>query len=135
MARHRRGVVAVIRRGEALLAIRRAACVEAPDMICFPGGAIEVNETEQSALCREIHEELGIGIRPITRVWQSVTSWNVALSWWTAELAVGAVFVPNPAEVAEIHWLTVSELQARTDLLESNHSFLDAVSSGKVALD
>jgi len=37
----RRGVVAVVMRGEQFLVIRRSQHVRAPGMYCFPGGTIE----------------------------------------------------------------------------------------------
>jgi len=121
----KRGVVAVIRREERLLVIRRSQHVVAPGALCFPGGAIEAGETEESALIRELQEELNVEVRPQRRIWQSVTPWQVAISWWQAELAVVGTPVPNPAEVASVHWMTLDELRGSAELLESNHAFLE----------
>ena len=57
--RPKRAVVAVIRDGDNFLAIKRAENIRAPGKICFPGGGIESNESEEIALVREIKEELG----------------------------------------------------------------------------
>ncbi len=123
----RRGVVAVIVRDGRFLLIRRAASVVAPGAYCFPGGAIEGDESEPDALVRELHEELGVGVRPLRRVWASVTPWNVALGWWLADLAPGAVLSPNRAEVASVHWLTSAEMRELPELLVSNGQFLAAL--------
>ncbi len=119
-----RGVVAVVPRGNQLLVIRRSQHVRAPGAFCFPGGAVEAGETEREALCREMREELGCDVVPLEPLWQSVTSWQVQLSWWLAELPPGAVLLPNPAEVESVHWLTVEELWEMPQLLSSNREFL-----------
>jgi 8-oxo-dGTP diphosphatase len=120
----RRGAVAVITRGERLLVIRRAACVAAPGMYCFPGGGIEGDETEEQAVIRELREELAVAIRPVRRLWRCVTPWGVDLAWWLAELDDQAEFIPNPAEVAGIYWFTLADLDLLDGLLESNREFL-----------
>jgi 8-oxo-dGTP diphosphatase len=130
----RRGVVAVVVRGERFLVIRRAAGIAAPGAFCFPGGGIESAESETGALVREFREELSAAIRPLRRIWRSTTSWQVELAWWLGELDEPAELLPNPAEVESIHWLTTAEMLARTELLESNRLFLDALAAGEVRL-
>ncbi len=131
----RRGAVAVIVRRGRFLVIRRSRHVVAPGAYCFPGGAIEPGESEEDALAREMGEELGATIRPIRRVWQSVTPWDVALVWWHSELDTNQTITPNPAEVESVHWLTPDEMTGLSGLLESNHAFLDALAAGKIELD
>jgi (d)CTP diphosphatase len=131
---HRRGAVAVIMRDDRLLVIRRAAGVVAPGAYCFPGGGIEAGESEQHALIREIEEELGVSVRPLRRVWQSVTAWQVELFWWLAELPDDAQLVPNPAEVESIHWVPAAELSGWPGLLASNDDFLRSLASGEFTL-
>jgi 8-oxo-dGTP diphosphatase len=132
---HRRGVVAVVVREQRLLVIRRAKGIAAPGAYCFPGGGIEVGETEQIALRREIDEELGVEVQPLRRLWNSVTPWEVTLAWWEARLSDEAALVPNPDEVAEVHWLTIEEMRALPELLESNHHFLDAMGAGQFSVE
>ncbi|MCO6459288.1 MAG: NUDIX domain-containing protein [Pirellulaceae bacterium] len=130
----RRGAVAVIRRREELLVIRRSLHVRAPGAYCFPGGGIEPGERDEEALCRELREELSVRVTPVRRLWQSVTSWNVELGWWLAELELDEPLVPNPAEVASYHWLTPGQIRDLPGLLESNHHFLDAWQRGEFEL-
>lgn len=132
----RRGVVAVIVNDERLLVIRRSQRVVAPGAFCFPGGAIESGESEATALVREIQEELGVSIRPLRPLWQSVTPWAVHLTWWLAEAeAPDCVWTANADEVESIHWLTPAEIQALPALLESNHQFLRALAAGEIVLE
>jgi 8-oxo-dGTP pyrophosphatase MutT (NUDIX family) len=126
----KRGVVAVIRDGERFLVIRRSQLVRAPGMYCFPGGGIEPGETEEQALCRELVEELAVCGRPLRRLWESVTPWQVHLAWWLAEIAAADSIVPQPAEVQSHHWLTAAEIRSLPQLLASNVEFLDAWERG-----
>ena len=119
-----RGAVAVIVRQECLLVIRRAAGIAAAGKYCFPGGGIEANETEEEALVRELREELSAPVKPVRRLWRSTTPWGVDLAWWLAELEERAELVPNPDEVASIHWLTLAQIEALDGLLDSNRQFL-----------
>jgi len=131
----RRGAVAVVFRHGRLLVIRRGSGVVAPGVLCFPGGGIEPGESEPQALIRELAEELGVQVRPCMCLWRSVTSWNVEIAWWHAELDDDAAILPNPAEVAAAFWLTPSELLVRDDLLESNRQFLEAIQSGAIQFE
>jgi 8-oxo-dGTP pyrophosphatase MutT (NUDIX family) len=131
----RRGVVGIVVRGDRLLVIRRSETVEAPGTYCFPGGGIEAGESESAALKREFAEELRVAVRPLRGVWQSRTAWNVDLSWWLADLAPDATLLPDPREVASVHWLTVPEMRREPSLLSSNHAFLDALQRGEFSLD
>lgn len=128
------GAVAVIRRGDEWLIIRRSATVRAPRKLCFPGGTIEPGEEEADAVRRELREELGIEIRPVQCVWRSVTSWNVALTWWLAELDAALEPIPNLAEVEEVLWLETHAALAHEDLLESAKEFFEAHQRGEIRL-
>ncbi len=130
----RRGVAAVVLRGQRFLVIERSAYVVAPGAFCFPGGTIEPTEAEEQTLVREFREELGATIRPVRRVWQSTTPWGVELAWWLGQLEERAELVPNPREVASTHWLTRDEMLARAELLESNRHFLAALAAGQIVL-
>jgi 8-oxo-dGTP pyrophosphatase MutT (NUDIX family) len=131
----RRGAVAVIPRGDQVLVIRRSRSVVAPLTYCFPGGGIEEGESEQSALVREVCEELGVVVRPVRRLWQCVTPWQVELAWWLAEMPARAVPSANPAEVESIHWVTPGQMAQLPGLLESNRLFLDLVQRGEIRLE
>ena len=124
---HRYGVVAVIERNGRFLTITRSSTVVAPGKVCFPGGGIEPTETPSEALVRECFEEIGVRVRPLEQIGKSVTSWNVHLRWWTAEIDADATPIPNPNEVATIQWLTLEELLRHPNSLESNRPFLEGL--------
>ena len=129
-----RGAIAVVCQGPCLLVIRRSQYVVAPRTYCFPGGAIEPDESEPQALRREFFEELGAKLLPRQRLWQSNTPWKVRLSWWLADLDPAAKLSPNHHEVESYHWLTVPEIRRLPELLTSNHAFLAAWERGEFSL-
>ena len=130
----RRGAVAIVVQDNRMLVIRRSRHVIAPLAYCFPGGGIEDGETEEAAVVREVHEEIGIPIRPLRRLWQCVTAWKVHLAWWLAGMERTAVAAPNPREVESIHWFTPREMAELSELLDSNREFLELVERGEIRL-
>lgn len=128
------GAVAVVRRDEKWLVIRRSARVRAPRKLCFPGGTIEAGEAESDAIMREMQEELGVKVIARECVWRCVTPWNVALAFWTVTLSSEMPLTPNLDEVEEILWLTTEEVLKHPDLLESASDFFEAYLRGEVRL-
>jgi len=128
----RRGVVAVVMRGDRFLVIRRSQHVRAPGIHCFPGGSIELGESEADAVRREMLEELSLVATPTRLLWRSVTPWNVVLAWWLTE--IDAVVEPNanPLEVESFEWLGAADIRCLPQLLASNIEFLDAWESGRL---
>lgn len=108
----RQGVVAVIVRDGKFLVVRRSAEVEAPLQLAFPGGAKEITETDEQAVRRELWEELQVDVDPVECIWSSITPWRVSLAWWHCRMPDQASLEPNPAEIAEVLWMTTAELQS-----------------------
>jgi len=130
----RRGAVAIIVREGRMLVIRRSRHVIAPLTYCFPGGGIEDGETEETAVVREVCEEIGVTIRPVRRLWECVTAWKVHLAWWLADMDPTVAPMANPREVESVHWFTSQEMANQSELLDSNREFLNLVAAGKISL-
>jgi 8-oxo-dGTP pyrophosphatase MutT (NUDIX family) len=117
-------VVACRREDQRWLCIRRSRHVFSPLKVCFPGGTIELGESQEQAIVREMQEELGAVVEPIENVWRwDKPESNLTLWGWTARL-VAAELKPNPLEVAEILWLTSEYAAEHPHGLPSNRLFV-----------
>ena len=132
--RGRHAVVAVIIEQSRFLVIRRSEFVRAPGLLCFPGGGIEADENFESAICRELSEELGLQIMVTKHIWTSVTRWGTKLEWLICKRDPQCDPVPAPDEVAEVNWLFEADLRGRTDLLGSLPDFFAAKDAGEFQL-
>jgi 8-oxo-dGTP diphosphatase len=112
------------------LCIRRSQHVAAPLKVCFPGGGIEHGESQETAVVREMLEELGIKVKPIRCVWrwESPTS-ELTLWGWIAEREASEI-LPDPNEVAEVLWLSSEEAIGHPDAMPTNRSFVTALLGG-----
>lgn len=92
----------------------------------FPGGKIEPGETEEAAVHRELHEELGIRVlaaRPLAEVSHDYGDRRVAMALW---LVSGFEGVPRGLDGQALRWVEASEL-ADADLLEADLPLLPAI--------
>jgi 8-oxo-dGTP pyrophosphatase MutT (NUDIX family) len=99
----------------ALLLTRRAADLRAHgSQWALPGGRCDAGETPAEAALRELHEEVGLGLAPDavlgvlddypTRSGYLITPFVV---WASAHAALS----PNPAEVASVHRIALSDIE------------------------
>ena len=124
----RDAVIIVLRDGDRLLAIRRAAGVPRPHYWCPPGGGIEPGETASDAVVREAREEVGLAVRAVREVWRtSSDDGHWSLHWWLAERIDGAELAPDPREVAQTRWVTASEFLALEPIFEAHKPFFREV--------
>ena len=65
----KQAAIAVVRRADSFLGIKRSQTVRAPGKICFPGGQVENGESTEQAVVREMQEELGVTVKPIRKLW------------------------------------------------------------------
>lgn len=102
-------MVAVLRRDDQVLVIKRGPKAILPGYWAPPSGRIEEGESQEQALTREIEEELGLKATPIAKVWQCTTDdGDFVLHWWTVETDRDELR-PDLDEVAEIRWVTAKE--------------------------
>jgi 8-oxo-dGTP diphosphatase len=120
-------VIACARPDGRWLCIRRSSKVIAPLKVCFPGGGMEIGESQQTAVIREMREEVGVTVEPTRNTWRwdkldgTLTLWG-----WTADLLTTDVH-PDPQEVAEILWLTSEEVAAHPDAMPTNRLFVESL--------
>jgi 8-oxo-dGTP diphosphatase len=103
---------ALVRRGGRLLAAQRPEGETRGGCWEFPGGKIEVGESPEGCLARELHEELALEVS-VRDHYLSVThdypDVRVHLHAYLCEVAGGT---PTPLEHQRIRWLSPQELPA-----------------------
>lgn len=126
----KQGVVVVVHHDGRFLMIQRAAGILAGGAWCFVGGGIEPQETQADAVVREFHEEVGGEVKAVRKIWEyHRPDGRLVLHWWLAEWSPSPL-TANPAEVAEIRWVTPSEFDDLDPVLESNRLFMREMGRG-----
>jgi len=89
----------------------------------FPGGKVDVGESEHSALRRELREELGVEViaaRPFMRLGHAYADRDVELSLWIVERFAGE---PRSLDAQALKWVSPAALAAE-DILEADQPFI-----------
>lgn len=111
------GVIGVIRRDDRYLIIQRSAQVRVPLAWCFPGGEVEEGESLHVALVREMREELNVDVKPSELLMTMRRPERNLVLYCVSATLNGHEPTPNPAEVAQCHWMTPGEIEGIADLL------------------
>lgn len=96
-----------------VLITRRPGHVHQGGLWEFPGGKVELGETVQMALARELEEELGIeflAARPLIRVHHAYPDKTVLLDVWRIDRYRGE---PRGREGQPLEWLSIEQLARR----------------------
>lgn len=105
-----------------LYEVRADSLKRQPGEVCFPGGAIEKNETKRQCAIRETREELGIrkkDIRIITEIDTLYTYSNFTMYCYLGEISYEAVcnVKLNPDEVKEIFLVPLEYITNETPFI------------------
>lgn len=124
---HKKIGVAAIRncQGEILIDKRRATGVMG-GLWEFPGGKIELNETPEECIKREILEELAIEVevgKRIATIHHTYTEFQVTLFVHECRYLGGK---PQPIECDEIRWVTIAEID-QFSFPEANQKIIAAL--------
>jgi len=107
-----------------VLIAKRPHHVHCGDLWEFPGGKIEVGETPEQALHRELNEELGIDIvdcKPLFKVEHCYPEINIALDMWQVKRFSGQAF---GKEGQHLLWVAYSDLK-NYPFPEANYQVID----------
>jgi 8-oxo-dGTP diphosphatase len=129
-----RVVAAVIERGDRRLLIgQRRRNDTSPLKWEFPGGKVQDGEVPETALARELREELGVTLRKcaeIARVTHKYadTVEEIEIQFFAAEIAEDVV-VPKAFE--QVHWVLPKEL-AEYEFLAANARLVGDLATGRI---
>ncbi|MFF6989675.1 NUDIX domain-containing protein [Streptomyces sp. NPDC010273] len=127
----REAIVAVLRRANRVLVIRRGPDSSRSGYWAPLSGKLEPGESQEEALVREVHEEVGLAVSPLHKVWESqADDGRFRLHWWTATETGNGTIVPDPGEVSEVRWVTPAEFLTMTPLFEADREFFERVLPG-----
>ena len=120
-----RVVAAVIRDGDRIFATARGYG-EYKGWWEFPGGKIEVGETPEEALVREIHEELDTEIRVgelIDTIEYDYPTFHLSMDCFWAEVIAGRLVLK---EAEDARWLTKETLES-VQWVPADQTIIDAI--------
>lgn len=124
----REAIVAVLRRADRVLVIRRGPESARSGYWAPLSGKLEPGETQEEALVREVQEEVGLAVSPLAKVWESATDdGRFRLHWWTAAETGNGAIVPDPGEVSEVRWVTPAEFLAMTPVFDADREFFERI--------
>lgn len=112
-------------RGRVLIA-RRPADRHMAGRWEFPGGKVGAAESEQQALIRELHEELGVQVREARfclRLTHAYPDRTVELSCWIVRDFAGE---PQGRDGQQLKWVPAAGL-LQEDILEADLPFIEAL--------
>jgi 8-oxo-dGTP pyrophosphatase MutT (NUDIX family) len=113
-----------------MLVIQRGPGSMLPGYWSPPSGRIEPGESQSQAVVREMHEELGLHVRPLSKVWECLTDdGGYRLHWWTVEEG-GNALTPAAEEVAAVKWVDAQEFLALAPTFEGDRQFFRQVLPG-----
>jgi 8-oxo-dGTP diphosphatase len=120
----RHAVVAIIEDGSELLLMQRAATDTYPGFWSAVTGSMEEGETQQQACIRECREEVGLRVKPVRKVWESVTRRaHFVLHWWQCELIGPRAVVPDLSEVGDHAWVNLIDVQKASPMFSDARWF------------
>lgn len=121
-------VVAIIRDSSKFLLVKRSDYIEAAKGYWCPvSGRIEIGETQEHALKREVMEEVGLEVEAVERVAQIPSHDNsFNLNFWTTKILSGEAKITSH-EVEGIRWVTIEEMASLKPMFEDDVQILKKV--------
>ena len=75
-----------------------------------PGGHLEQNEDEKSALVREIKEEIGLTVDPTEKITETDSDVeNQTIHWWHCQVVSGELTI-NKSEISDARFFTRAQM-------------------------
>jgi 8-oxo-dGTP pyrophosphatase MutT (NUDIX family) len=90
-----------------------------------PGGHLEENEDEKTALIREINEELGIKVNPLNKIAETPGDVkNQITHWWMCDADIVS-FHLETKELSGLYWITKGKILNHKKVWPATKSFFN----------
>jgi 8-oxo-dGTP diphosphatase len=120
-------IVAVVVNGPLVLMIQRGSNGPDPGYWAPPSGKVDRGENQEAAVVREVKEEVGVAIRPVRKIWESISAGEThTLHWWLAE-ATDRDLTLDRREVRDARWVPVQEVTTLEPTFAGVRYFFDEV--------
>ncbi len=121
LEKQRQAVVAIIRKSDRFLFVKRSDYIEsARGYWCPVSGGIENKESQEEALKREVMEEVGLEVTPLERICGiSSHDNNSFLNYWTVDIVSGEASITSN-EATDLKWVTIEELKQLNPTFEED---------------
>jgi mutator protein MutT len=127
--RHHVATGALIENGRVLLCLRTKERTWCPGVWDFPGGHVDLGESPEAALQRELREELGIDIATPQRMPDHhLVKDELDLKLWILHRWKGTPMNAAPEEHETIGWFAFSEVRALELAHESYFNLIERIS-------
>lgn len=113
-------VIGIVSKDEKILMIKRAK-VEGDLEYAFPGGKVELGETKEQAVIREVKEETGINVKVKNILGERMhPNTLIKLTYFTCDYISGDLTISDYKEIKEAKFLTKDEFDncVKTDVYE-----------------
>lgn len=116
-------IVAVVMNGKKVLLIQRGAGVKQPGYWAPVSGEVELGESQEAAVAREVREEVGLTVRPVRKVWENISAGGThTLHWWLAEYVSGELML-DKREISDACWCMAEEIFGLAPTFEGDDEF------------
>jgi 8-oxo-dGTP diphosphatase len=101
---------AIIQKEDCILLARRSAGEKLAGLWEFPGGKVENGESPEECLARELHEELGIGVKVGAKCAESLHQYDHGSFRIVAYFVEWLAGEPQPCVHDRIEWVKIDEI-------------------------
>lgn len=104
----------------------------------IPGGKTQAAESAAGAAIRELHEELGVGVKVIKKLGSTdftEDGFRLTYAWFLAEISSGVPVIKEPEIFDDYRYFSREELQTgRYELSRNLQNFLECMKQGEITL-
>jgi 8-oxo-dGTP diphosphatase len=117
----KQAIVAIIQKSDRFLFVKRSDYVAvAKGYWCPVSGGIEVGETQEQTVRREVMEEVGMDVVAVEKICEIPThDKHATLHFWTTKIISGEGKITSN-EATDLKWVTIEEMKQLSPVFEED---------------